>query len=376
MIRNFEIDRLRAIAVVATIYAHISDLWMWSIPLLELLKKYLNGYDGVLLFFSISGFVISASLIPKLDFSLVNKKGKLLVLGAFFTKRFFRITPTAFFWILFTLGVMFLVDPRSIEGNIYAAIAALFNYFNIYTVFPDRLPNSFGIYWSLSLEEQFYFVLPVLLILFRSFGRRLSVLIFFVGSLWFIPSWLIGAFQIVPIAGGVALYLIDKKFNLIEKLKKSEIFSRKILVIISFFLILSVLGIRKFMPNGLIHLLVMGFVCPSLVLIALLNKDAIIPFKSKIVDWLGNRSFTLYLSHLPMIFLVRYLFMNFGNYFGVQYSNDYNVEIFLVWVLLTYLITEFSYYFVEKPMMNKGKVLASKIEAGFLRVFKQELNKA
>ncbi len=364
MNRNIEIDRLRALAIVATIYAHLPDLWLWKVSTIEFLRRYTAGYDGVLLFFTISGFVISASLIPKLDSALNTGNGTIRVLTAFFCKRLYRITPTASLWIFITLCIAYIVDPSNLRGNIYAALAALFNYFNIYTATPDTLPNTYGVYWSLSLEEQFYVALPIILICFRTSKSRIIALISLVIFTEFGGPTLGAMFQIPPIVGGVALYIIDGKFNIIKRISDSCLSSR-LLTPLASLLTVSIFTlplIRPFTPH---YVLIMGAVCTLFVCIAAVGKNSVLPIKggSAIMDWLGSRSFTLYLTHLPMILLVRYCWMHAAPRVGIQYSQEHTLAIFITWILTTLLVTEFSYRFFEKPLMQRGRRIANRVES-------------
>jgi peptidoglycan/LPS O-acetylase OafA/YrhL len=364
MTRNIEIDRLRALAVVATIYAHLPDLWMWNVPILAFLRRYTAGYDGVLLFFTISGFVISASLMPKLEAALNRGCGVVSVLTAFFCKRLYRITPTATLWIFLTLAIVIIVDPPSAKGNLYAALAALFNFFNIYAVLPNTLPNTYGVYWSLSLEEQFYIALPLLLICFRSVRYRLAALAALVTVTEFSESSLSGAFQIPPIVGGVALYIIDQQFNLIKRIRESRLSSQLVLAPLALLLTISIFTIPLIRPFTPHYLLIMGPICTLFVLVAAVGKNAVLPIKGgkAIMEWLGSRSFTLYLSHLPMILIVRYFWMTAAPHFGYHYSQENTLAIFITWIIATIATTELSYRLLEQPLMRRGRNIANNIE--------------
>ncbi|MFL1491034.1 acyltransferase family protein [Pseudomonas antarctica] len=365
MRRNEEIDRLRALAIVATVYAHIPDLWMWRVPFKETMRKFSAGYDGVLLFFTISGFVISASLIPKLEKAVSEKESLSNVLLAFFCKRLFRITPTATLWIALTFLAAIIIDPASVKGNVYAAIAALTNFFNVYVVSGYALPNAYGVYWSLSLEEQFYVALPIVFLLFKTTNGRLLTLLLIVAVTEFSGlQWIKGVFQIPPIVGGVSLYLIDRKYGLLEKLRSSKFLSRGVLILLAALLSVSIFVIPLIRPFTPHYLLIMGLVCTCLVCIAVLGKGSVlvIPGTERILYWLGSRSFTLYLTHLPMIYMVRYCWVVVGPHMGQNYSADNNFAIFATWIVLTVLVTEFSYRFFEMPLLEKGRGIAGRIE--------------
>ncbi|WJV25930.1 MULTISPECIES: acyltransferase family protein [Pseudomonas] len=368
MKRNVEIDRLRAVAVVGTMYQHISLLWLWTVPTLSFMMKYSGGTEGVLLFLAISGFVISSTLIPKLDRSLHEKTGTKEVLYAFFTKRFFRITPTAAFWILIYLAVFSITSPEYMLGNLYAAVAALFNFINIYYKIPEMPPNMFAVYWSLSLEEQFYLTLPIVLLACRSFRSRMLAM----GVAMTISfTWsMLGSspFHLIPIAGGVMLYLVNSRYDIFEKLRNIKLLSRAVLISISIPLIISIFALQMLRKMDWFLLapyhILLTAVFVTLITIASIGKNSIIPaaMLQPLIGWFGSRSFTLYLSHVPMIYLVQYLWINYAKFFGASFDPAYNAEIFLTWAVATALVSEFAYRMVELPTMMRGREKAKIIE--------------
>lgn len=258
--RNNEIDKLRAFAVIGTVFAHISDLWMWNVEWISKAKLYINGYDGVLLFFCISGYVISSSFVYKFD-KHRESKNIILVLKSFFVKRFFRITPSASFWAVFLLLVTFAIDPQMAIGNAKAACAAILNYFNIYTVLPSSLPNLFGVYWSLSLEEQFYLIFPIFLFLIPySFSRIFAISIALICLLFASPQ-IKSMFQLEPILFGVLLYILESKFKLRERFSKYILFPRWILMSLASLLIVGSYFLSNLRPIlGTYYLFLLVFI--------------------------------------------------------------------------------------------------------------------
>lgn len=371
MTRNEEIDKLRAVAILATIYAHIADLWMWKISMLEKMQHYAVGYDGVLLFFTISGYVISASLVPKLDAVFARGENGAKVLSAFFCKRIFRITPTCVLWIVITLITTSIVDPASFLGNFRASEAALLNYFNIYAVMPGHLPNSFGVYWSLSLEEQFYIALPVILICFRAPWKRLVALAALIVVTQFNGIEIASMFQIPAIAAGVIIYILESRYRILDPIRRRRgLFGNMILAIFASTLIIGLFVLPLARPYTPHYLLISAPLFALLIYIAAARKNFILPFWGIrfILRWLGTRSFILYLVHLPMIMIIRFCWMIIGPAHGHPYGPENNVPIFVTWLIATIVITELTHQCIEKPMMDKGHRIAGIIETEGFRV--------
>jgi peptidoglycan/LPS O-acetylase OafA/YrhL len=140
------IDGLRCVAVLAVLLFHggISP----------------TGWVGVWLFFVISGFVITRSLLASAELGLSPQE----VLRQFYLKRAFRILPLYLGAILiFTLVI--LVFSRNRDEKLEHLPYLLTFTYNFYRLDSNYVNNDFfSHFWSLSVEEQFYFVYPALLI--------------------------------------------------------------------------------------------------------------------------------------------------------------------------------------------------------------------
>ena len=160
-IYRHELDGLRAIAVIAVIINHFNK---------ELLA---SGYLGVDIFFVISGYVITSSLISR----GINEFGTFI--SSFYKRRIKRLLPALIAYIFPISFLIWIIDPipqaalrtglTSIFGlsNFYLFKSAT-NYFAISTEL-----NPFTHTWSLAVEEQFYFVFPIIIWL-CSFNKNIS----------------------------------------------------------------------------------------------------------------------------------------------------------------------------------------------------------
>ena len=129
------------------------------------------GYLGVDIFFVLSGFVISMSL---LNSKITDYKSYLI---SFFNKRIKRIIPALFSYVLVIGFLAALVIP--IPGSTLKT--GMFSMIGMYNIFlfhqsvdyfaSSSNINAFTNTWSLSVEEQFYFIFPFL-IFFTNFGSQ------------------------------------------------------------------------------------------------------------------------------------------------------------------------------------------------------------
>lgn len=138
-------------------------------------EKFLpSGFLGVDVFFAISGFVVTASLMGQRRTSLPQ-----LYIG-FLARRVRRLMPALTLCVAVTCIVVLVADPFP-RHSIQTGLAALFGFANIVLFFfeldyfsPSTLFNAFTHTWSLGVEEQFYVVFPMFTWLFYFRTQRVS----------------------------------------------------------------------------------------------------------------------------------------------------------------------------------------------------------
>ncbi|MGV1004409.1 MAG: acyltransferase family protein [Candidatus Nanopelagicales bacterium] len=156
------LDGLRAIAVLAVIVYHAGATWL---P---------GGFLGVDVFFVLSGFLITSLLLIELD-----SRGR-VDLGRFYLRRARRLLPALLAVLLFSAILVAFLATDVAAGFRHDLPGALFyysNWLNIvsqtsYFEFIGRPPMLQHL-WSLAVEEQFYLVWPlVMLLAYRVRGAR------------------------------------------------------------------------------------------------------------------------------------------------------------------------------------------------------------
>ncbi|MBZ4486193.1 acyltransferase [Microbacterium sp. cx-55] len=170
------VQGLRAIAVLLVVLYHF---WPGRLP---------GGYAGVDVFFVISGFLITGHLMRELTATGTVR------LGQFWARRARRLLPASLLVLLFCAIVAaspYLMPVSGLQREISEIIASTFYVENWYLAFTsaDYLnhagdPSMVQHYWSLSLEEQFYVLWPLLMLLaawigtkFFSGRRRTAILV-------------------------------------------------------------------------------------------------------------------------------------------------------------------------------------------------------
>ncbi|GGL93404.1 acyltransferase [Deinococcus aerolatus] len=171
-----ELDGLRALAVLAVIFYH------FGIP------PFRGGFIGVDIFFVISGFLISGILRQQIEggtFSFVQ----------FYVRRFRRLIPASIAVIAVTsLLALLLFSPEMLAGHGKLSVMSAFSLANRELYFasgyfdPSAATKPLLHMWSLSVEEQFYFVWPAFMLLcLRFLGKRIT-------------PWVVAAVSVVSLA--------------------------------------------------------------------------------------------------------------------------------------------------------------------------------
>lgn len=191
--RRGDIDGLRAVAVLSVMLFHAG------------IEAAPGGFVGVDVFFVISGYLITLHMITDIGrgtFSITR----------FYARRALRILPALFVMVGVTLALgWFLLLPRQYEATGHSAIATALFYPNIhfwqetgyFSAASEFLPLLHT--WSLGVEEQFYFILPVVLLALSRLPAPLlgaaligSVAISLGMSMWFSGDYPSAAFYLLP----------------------------------------------------------------------------------------------------------------------------------------------------------------------------------
>lgn len=158
-----EIQALRAIAVLLVVIYH---LWPTRVP---------GGFIGVDVFFAISGFLITGHLAK----GLVSN-GRISVLR-FWSHRIWRLIPASLFVLAVCLVFTIVLTPapvasaalRQIAGSAAYVVNWLLAGDAVDYLARDNAPTLVQHYWSLSVEEQFYLIWPLVLVgLILAFARN------------------------------------------------------------------------------------------------------------------------------------------------------------------------------------------------------------
>ena len=342
-----DIDGLRAIAVISVILFHAG------------VTSFSGGFVGVDIFFVISGFLITSIITSQLDegsFSLIN----------FYERRARRILPALFFVMLCTLPfAWFWMLPSNLKEYSQSLVAVplftsniLFSitngYFNMVSELKPLIHT-----WSLAIEEQYYIVFPLLLLLswklrrnWIFFGLLTMAIIGLVAAQWGSSDYPDQNFYLLPSRGWEIL--IGSLVSLSSKYKTKTIgafiaSNGQIYSIVGIIMILyAIVMFDKNTPSPSIYTLI-PTIGTALILIFSNNMNAVGKILGhKILFSIGLISYSAYLWHQPII-----SFFKFRSFYG--YSDIYPILVLPLSLILSY----FSWKYIEIPFRNK-KFIGSK----------------
>lgn len=165
-------DGLRAIAIAVVFVAHLG--WEQSVP----------GGLGVTLFFFLSGFLITRLLVAEMD----ERDGRIDLAG-FWARRLARLAPPLVVFMAVSGIALWALGVPPELGHVVAGLFYVMNYWQLLTPPPEgaALEAPWGHLWSLAVEEHFYLLFPLLLLVAgRSHRARMQLLLAMIagGLIW------------------------------------------------------------------------------------------------------------------------------------------------------------------------------------------------
>jgi peptidoglycan/LPS O-acetylase OafA/YrhL len=362
--KNQDIQCLRAVAIAMVLLHHIGG----KIPGVSLglwIRQHMGFYVGVELFLVISGFVITRSLIRSGSLG----DGKRLSgdeFRAFWKRRFFRLLPASVLWLCLGMAVVPLLDTSAsvLVQNGRASLFALTGTYNIlnayclaYGLYGTFCPSISitHVYWSLSLEEQFYLALTIAL-MWLSPVRFLATAGVVLGVVYlavtYHPSNLTSiAYMIANRSYGLflgcGLGLLPARYG--SDIAKA--IPRTIRSLILFGGMLAVALLAK--SDTVAATLGVSLVCMGMVFAALGDGALSRGRAGEALVWIGERSYAFYLCHVTVLYLAGLLYHAVDAARPeLQATGILGPVCFLAGLLCSVVAADLTYRFVEIPFMR------------------------
>lgn len=340
----FEI--FRALAVSMVLVGHFTDAAQ-DLPIVVKKIGFAVGYYGIPLFFIISGFLLTASLMSILK----NRQGSFTSASRIFLeKRGLRIYPA---YLLSLIISSAYIDVSCFDF--------LVHFFNVHNLFDGYNRSINVVYWTLAVEFQWYLVAPLLIILFvkNSIKRQLAMLMVLMGlsialRLFFFDQYLqhhLNLSQLVWVAND-QIYIHAYNFLLGVILYSCRNIKLKIHFLILLFMAIALFitgyiesdlieGINHYQQQATVYKLLSGYVAIlmlAVIVFASLNVE-LGKISYRIISFVSLVSYSLYLYHLPIL----------------DFFKSYSLAWYLylpVFLCSSLLVAGLSYYLIEAPFLR------------------------
>jgi len=388
--KNLDIEFLRAVAILMTLFQHAEVLLYWRDSVYWSVRRHFDLWTGVDLFFCVSGFVITRSLMLSYptsaaqDDRLISPRlGWKKTAGAFWIRRAWRLWPAAWLWVAVSILCAALFNQSGIFGTAermaWDGLAAILHFANFHWAgcyqgalqdcnfvetkqIPTLLPTGWNlvIYWSLSLEEQFYLLAPLALLALRRkyVLAAIAVLLLVQAPLVRPPLGVAWFFRTDAILMGVALAWAAHAGLGQMGAHRSAI--RRTSVPIAAVALITLLAWLGASPRSGQHgaVFLIALACAALVWIAGHDRSLLMPAGRlrPVFVWLGARSYSMYLTHLVAYFMTCEIWFRLGGVDGTAQTLMY----FATAAILLFAFSELSYTLVERPMRQRGRDVASR----------------
>jgi peptidoglycan/LPS O-acetylase OafA/YrhL len=343
-IRGF--DGLRAVSIILVLLTHLGiDKVVMSSPFFSRFYFLFFSVTGVMIFFTISGFLITLLLLKE------KKASGRIDFKNFLIRRFLRLFPLLFvFYIVIFVLMGFGILERNYEA-LFLSFLYLYNFVPRYN-YTGELAHT----WSLGIEEQFYLFWPLIISFLKKYKNLVlfSLLLVSVSFLWsvfypvlaladdkirflnegfYLERWFIPACLPI-ITGALTAIILLKKENALQKLfYKTYIFL--LLAFVVYFMQLFIPGmpdqlVELFKPFGVAILLVWIYYNQASILVNILE------FKP--ISFIGKISYGIY--------VYQGLFLRTGP------GGELKIQHFPLNIILVFAMAILSYFLIEKPIMR------------------------
>ena len=340
-----EIDGLRAVAVIPVILFHAE---------VHLFK---GGFVGVDIFFVISGFLITSIILKDLEdnsFSIID----------FYERRARRILPALFFVMLVSLPFAWLwLMPTYLRDFAKSIVAVPLFASNIlflresgYWDASDQLKPLLHT-WSLAVEEQFYLIFPLLLLLLfrhRLRSQLLSIILLWIASfamaLWSVSTHPVANFYLLPmrawelLTGTLAAYSMIYFGESIDILRSRRSAGKALSTLGLVLIGVSIISFDKQTPFPSAYTLAPVIGSTLILIFAMPNTLVGRMLSHKFLVKIGLMSYSIYLWHQPLLAFTRHFHLQ-------EVHESVQILISMLSIPLAYL----SWKLVESPFRDRSR---------------------
>lgn len=368
--KNLEIEYLRAVAIGLTLLSHLPALLPFHQDFFNSLFAIYMPWTGVDLFFCISGYVVSKAYLDTFDQQ--RQQGRFwLAAQSFWIRRIYRLLPTAWLWVLIPLLLSITFNQSGAFGSWHDNLRSI----TAVVTFSGNLANQFGmtlgpnsVYWSLALEEQFYFIFPLFLLLVTGARWRVAILL---GLIVFqfcfdrnpfgnAVTALASSFRLDAMMWGILICLFSRS-ALYQQFEPSFLKGSPLKTLGLNLLLFYLLGaISAQMIATPIAVGLIAIISAMLVFMSSFNRGYIfnLPLLSSFLEWMGSRSYGMYVIHFPAYRISHEIWYRYAAANDLGFNGGLTAELLLTAAFFIVLLSELNYRLIEQPLRKRGTEIA------------------
>jgi peptidoglycan/LPS O-acetylase OafA/YrhL len=354
------IDGLRAVAVILVILYH-AKISLAPIP---------GGFVGVDIFYVISGYVVCKSIEARIDKNF-------LTLPDFYARRILRLFPALVITLVLTcIASFYLFYPFDLQVFFKSTISIIFlganfwfwrenaNYFNATSEYSPLIHT-----WSLAVEEQFYLVFPIFILLLNKYVKLNRIIIFSAATVAFLALTIslsstypnavfyLLPFRIWEFGIGITVFYIKRKFSRRISSRGSIINLVQII-----YLVLILLTSTRFDPltsNIMLIQVIAAFSTGLLIFFCHTDYSGKDFLSTRLMVSIGAISYSAYLLHNPIFTFLLYSSQRIPS-----------TSQLLLAILLSFVGAWLIHRFAEKPIQKyyRHKQKSSRIIASWFMI--------
>lgn len=355
-----EINRLRAVAIILVLIDHFQSLVRYVVTQGSTLAECWIGVD---LFLVISGFVITNTF-----YKAYLKSGyNIEAIYTFYFKRFYRIVPAMLvvlfinFFLFYILKYFGYVDSWALDSTsrIKGIASILMFVSNLYYGKKGVLPPfDLGYFWSIALEWQFYCLFPIIIYFcLDNWKSRICTIFILLVGLIGLRYWEVFSSPLLRYDGfivGILIFFID--FSLRSKLPRAN----KAGVVNKIYMLLLIISLTILpkLISGPLSFTFIAIVSGCIVYFCSLDIGYLSYGKllNKILDYIGNRSYLIYLTHMTSFLIIRAACF----FMKLKIDSDGHKKtlmLLMVYIFVQVIFVELLAKYIEKPGIKKSRNL-------------------
>jgi peptidoglycan/LPS O-acetylase OafA/YrhL len=350
------LNSLRAIAALIVVISHVESIK--GEFMLQINNKIVEwGSIAVTLFFVLSGYLITYLILKeKTTFKKINIK-------QFYLRRALRIWPLFYLILFFVYFLIPSILPEYYSSNLDKftnnSIALNIFFLTNVTAVLNLTPQIMGTIWSIGIEEQFYIFWPWLIKLKKKKAVRAILVIIillpilkvfflilsnitdcqFLKQLYYLINYsrfdcmaLGGLFGFIGYYKKITLFGFQLKYNYFIS-KKVQIINYIILLLIFFF------STKIIVIDNFLYLHILPFIFAITILNLSTNANTILKIENKVLNYFGKISYSIYLNHLVVIFLIKPFLIKYIYNFTPFIKNIFLFSIIIFFVLICSILS-------------------------------------